>query len=153
MQKLIRLSTFTALIYFVVTIGCTSEPDVFEYTIITKNSSNSSLVFELYVDDNLFESILVAPSSSYRCSYSSEFFRGFSGCNNSLTRSVDSIIFKFNNGKGYICSARNLIGANMECFPNKKLFRSDDETFQMMDNNKFLFDITQEDYENAFELP
>ena len=133
--------------------GCTSEPELVDYNIATRNSSNNSFVFELYVNGDLFEKAEINPSSSRECSYPSEFFRGFSGCNNNRTKSVDSVVIKFDNGNGYLCSARNLPGTNTECFTDKKLFRADDKTFQKLGETEYLFEIVQLDFENAFELP
>ena len=147
-----RLYLFS-LFSVVLTDGCTSEPDVFEYNIKTLNSSNHSFTFELYVNGELFETTVIDPSSLRECSYPAEFFRGFSGCSNNQTKSVDSLVIRFDNGYGYLCSARNLPMVNMECFISKKLFRADNTTFQKLGETEYLFEIVQEDFENAFELP
>ncbi|MGV6827853.1 MAG: hypothetical protein ACWA45_00490 [Flavobacteriales bacterium] len=83
--------------------------------------------------------------SSDNCVYSSEVFLGFS-CD------YDSLVFKFDNDKGYICSLRSNDNSNI-CFNSKNPYIFNDEDFISLGNNTFEFIVTQEDYENAYDLP
>ena len=67
-----------------------------------------------------------------------------------FSREADSSIFKFSNGKGYICTV--LQNENNLCFQNKSPY--DNLSFdESAENNQFQFVISQEDFENANDLP
>jgi hypothetical protein len=63
---------------------------------------------------------------------------------------IDSLVVKFSNGKGYIC-AFSPIGREL-CFANRFPL-NDDSSFVNLGNNVFEFIITQQDFDNALELP
>ena len=70
---------------------------------------------------------------------------------------ADSIVFRFQNNKGYICSTRLNNSQNL-CFEGDKSpfggGEAENEVFyRKVSSNTFEFIITESDLENAFELP
>lgn len=83
----------------------------------------------------------ILDNSFYTTNYNSVNFLGLFG-------NIDSIVIKFENNKGYSCTGEL---SNNLCFQNKNAF--DIEDFISLGNNAFEFEITQEDYDNAYDLP
>jgi len=79
------------------------------------------------------------------CSYVDENFRGMfvNYCG------IDSVAIKFNNGKGYISTKNNSGDFN---FSNKRNPLLPNGGFKA-NGNIYEFIVTQQDFENAFELP
>ena len=142
MRKLLYILLVGIFIY-----SCTSEPDVRTYTTRIRNSSNSILNIKGHdTQDNLVYNELVGlGGSSTNCVTSSESFLG-------LSCSIDSLIVKFDNNRGYICAVRITNNQPELCFSNKTPF-GNDPSFLDLGNNTYEFVITQEDFENAYDLP
>ena len=153
MQRLKIKHACLAILAIVLYTSCTTEPNSFDFSIKIINGSNQSFVMELYSIGDLYQSNTVKPEGSYTCTYYAEFFYGFSGCNQSNTRSIDSIIIRFENDKGYTCIDRNSGEVNQNCIPKKSFFIENEQTFSKIGATDYEFLITQEDFENAFELP
>ncbi len=119
------------------------EPDEFEYSVEILNESNSQLVLEIYdARSLLIDEFFISPNQrGNEFSYIDENFSGFVG---------DSVIFKFSNSRGYICTF--LRDSEGLCFLSKQIFGNDD-SFIDSGNNSFMFVISQEDFDNAFDLP
>ena len=133
----------------VLLVSCTTEEELSEFSLTTLNSSNESLTIEIYDIGGLFQSVALEPNSMSECNYSSRIFRGFSQCNNS-ERGIDSVIIRFQNGKGYCCKSSL---DNVFCLAAKELFVNNPETFEQLGEREYRFTITQEDFDNAFDLP
>jgi hypothetical protein len=141
MKKIVLVTTFVLIIF-----NCTdtNEREAVNYNINFKNSTDQILNITGY--DNLDQLVLnynINPNKiNNSCSYQSEVFLGFS-CE------ADSLVFLFQNGKGYSCSL--IINDSNLCFLNKSPYIQDD--FENLQGNTYEFEITQEDFNNAFDLP
>ena len=134
-----------AYIILLYTFSCTDEPTLREYEVLVENQSSNEITIEGYDSNNtkIYQSIVQPKNRNEGCFASLESFDGLATCN------TDSLVFKFSNGKGYICALRE---NGLEfCFSVKSPFESED--FNSLGHNTFEFIITQEDFENAFELP
>ncbi|WP_196888830.1 hypothetical protein [Aureivirga sp. CE67] len=127
-------------------IQCTDDPETYFYNVSILNNSNKNLNIKSYHKGNLISNIdLNTSQSGLECSYSAESFIGYK-----LTQcQIDSIIFKFENGKGYISSINYLSDLNFSNDTNPFGFSSK----FVLDNNIYQFIITSEDFENAYNLP
>ncbi len=114
------------------------------YSTVFRNASLQTLTIKGFDNQNnlVFENIVNSLENGQQCNYDAEVFLGFS-CQ------ADSLIFKFDNDKGFICVF--LLENNNFCFLNKNPYDSTD--YESLGNNNFQFTITQQDFENAFELP
>ncbi len=134
-------------IAFALFVSCTDrgERDEFNYNVSINNSTTVSLVIEGYAPNNdliINNLIINSNATGADCNYQAELFSGY-------ICGVDSLIFKFPNGKGYICDLRQ--SGNNLCFPNKFIFS--EEGFTELTNKNYQFVITEEDYNNAYDLP
>lgn len=130
----------------VLLIGCTVEPDLSKYTTFVTNQTSEIVNISGY-DANrtkVFENILDPEDESERCEVFVEAFYGLASCG------IDSLVVKFNNDKGYIC-AFTTDGAEF-CF-NDKFPLGNDTSFIDLGNNIYEFIITQQDFEDAYNLP
>lgn len=144
----LKQGTIKSIILFSIILtgwSCTDEPDLLNYTTTIRNSSGENFTVrgfnvpnELIVNANIDDG-----QSLEACTASSEVFLGL-GCG------IDSLIIEFENGKGYICANRP--NANAFCFGKSPLIGIE-SNFNQIDDNSFEFMITQQDFENAFELP
>ena len=110
------------------------------------NLSNHELTVEGYSNANNHQTLIFANTLNYNensssCEYWQEFYTGFP------PECVDSIVFKLPNGKGYI--SRSVRSMGMKSFPNKDPFWPDHE---LVGNNTYEFIVTEEDYNNAFDI-
>ncbi len=114
------------------------------YTTVFRNASMQTLTVTGFDNQNnlVFENIINSSDVGQQCNYDAEVFFGFS-CQ------ADSLIFKFENSKGYICVF--LRDNNDFCFLNKNPY--DSTAYESLGNNKYQFTITQQDFEDAYELP
>jgi hypothetical protein len=145
-MKRLKFVTLLAVLFL---INCTSEPDEQTYTSRFRNNSNSAIMITgfNFPSDLVFDETVSVDGLSTNCVISSEAFLGIS-C------SIDSLVIRFENDKGYICAkigANSVGNPNQFCFLNKSPF--DSLSFQDLGNNTFEFEITQEDFDNAFDLP
>jgi len=99
----------------------------------------------LFLDEEPIETIVLQPNTEgLNCSYSNEFFIGYSR----VDCSIDKIEFRFLNDTGYISTINEV--SNLD-FPNESNPFGGSVKFQQT-NNDYTFIITQEDFDNAFEL-
>jgi hypothetical protein len=141
---------FTGIVVLVFCLSCTDrgERDDFKFDVSINNTSSESLTLLGYAPNNdlVINNVILNPNSiGAECSYNAEMFSGY-------ICGVDSLIFKFSNGKGYICSYRITNNQPELCFPNKTPFGSD-PSFLKINKNTFQFLITEEDFVNAYDLP
>src|SRR5690606_7607993 len=125
------------------------------YTVAIRNTSNKPLHLLILGDsigrntpvyDTLANTTLNEGEVALKKSYM------FSGFNGMETRIYYTKITFVDNGKGYICDVDNS-DSNL-CFQNKvSLNDAYYEKDFTLENGVHYYDITQEDYENAHELP
>ena len=136
------------LIVLVCTIiwSCTDEEDDINFKSAYRNESGTSLsVLGFNFDDELLYAYELGNGESspvYETPAPS-----FLGAN----CGADSIVVTFQNGKGYICDLR--LTGNDFCFNGKNPLAGVDEYFRELEAIFFEFVITQENFENAFDLP
>lgn len=133
--------------------SCTSEPDLHTYVSRIKNNSTSTIEVKGFDTPKnnpielVFNETIIKNNQSSDCVETFEAFLGL-GCR------IDSLVVRFDNGKGYICvvrTAESVGDVNQLCFQDKSPF--DIEGFKNLGNNTFEFEITQEDYDHAYDLP
>ena len=142
-MRLIRLSYF--LLIFLV-LSCTDEPNETNFNVSIQNSTENLLEIRAYLEtENVFTVALNPGDNGPSCNYIDENFRGIflNNCG------IDSLVMKFNNDKGYISTDTNSGNFNFSKMRNPLLANGG---FQNK-RNIYEFLITQEDFENAFELP
>ncbi len=138
------------LLVSILLTNCTSEEEEFNYTVLISNMSNVVLNIKGYnsaLDQLKYDFDLASMTSGGNVNYSSPSFGGYVSV-------ADSLVFIFPNSKGYICVVRNAENsntANQFCFSDKSPF--DPGNFQDLGNNTFEFIITQDDFDNANDLP
>ena len=138
MKKLIIL-----LIGFLI-YSCTSEPEMNTFNVSVLNNSNNNINIESYLEGNLISSInLNTNQLGLECSYNDENFRGLFLCK------IDSLIMKFSNDKGYIVNDE---GSGNFNFSNERNPFLPNNGFEI-NNNNYSFIITQDDSDNAYDLP
>lgn len=133
------------LLYFIL-FSCTQEDKYKDYTLFIRNSSNQELNVKAFKNNIEVNSIFISSNErDLECTLIEVRRISYSLCDN-----LDSIEFIFPNGKGYLCS----IGDDESlCFGNEITPWSLNEKFINTSNNIYEFTITQEDYENANDLP
>lgn len=136
------------IIVFIIFVSCTDrgERDEVNFNVNINNTSSESLIIEGYAPNNdlVINNIIITSNSvGAGCNYTAEVFSGY-------ICGADSLVFKFSNGKGYICDLRQ--SGNNLCFPNKTPF-GDEQSFVNLGNRNYQFTINQEDFTNAFDLP
>lgn len=129
----------------VLILSCTDEADLQTYTTNIRNSSNSTIIIKGYnvPGELVFDEIIQSNNSSSNCTTSSETFLG-------LSCQIDSLVVKFDNDKGYINTS---LGDNSVSFINRNPLRGNIADFNDLGNNTFEFVITQNDFDNAYDLP
>ncbi len=114
--------------------------------LLIKNESLHDIFITTYSNEQLNDSIVLGNNqSALNCNYMGTGALGYQYCE------IDSIKFTFNNNKGYICVFGR--GDNSFCFPSGETPFESNPKFVKKGNRVFEFTITQEDYENAQELP
>lgn len=135
------------VVSFITYNSCTTdEEQLFNFKAIIKNESNEDITIEAYSLDNLvFENELDQNQTSDSCEYISSSFFGY-------ICPLDSMVFRFNNQKGYI-SLVPIPPSNVSPyeFPNKSPFGVTGG-YTNKGNNTYEFIITEEDYNNAFDI-
>jgi hypothetical protein len=113
---------------------------------VIANLTDQELHIQTFYQNQLKQSLMLTPfENGLPCSYRFEDFLGYK-----LTEcEIDSIVFRFSNGKGYISSINN--ATNYE-FPNEDSPFGNSSKFRKI-LDVYQFEITQSDYENAFVLP
>ena len=140
-KSIMKLSC--SILFFIVLLSCTgkNEDTTEDFSIVLKNGSSSTVRFEGWGLSKKKIEEVVTDNSPITIAYTNEAFKGLFG-------KVDSIVFKFENGKGYICTGEP---SDEICFENRNAF--DKEGFIDLNKNRYEFVITQEDFENAHNLP
>ena|SRR5690606_6523241 len=135
-------------------VSCSVEEPMREYTTAIRNTSNQPLHVLILGDtigrnhpvyDTLVNTTLNT-GESYNRKYKHESFSGFGAVIN-----YSEYLFIGTN-KGYICDDVN--NNDSLCFTNKKNLSMEYNVDNFtLENGVYYYDITQEDYENAYELP
>ncbi|WP_430967359.1 hypothetical protein [Spongiimicrobium sp. 2-473A-2-J] len=153
-----RLNKKLVLIFIILILSsCTDKNEDLpvDFTLVVENRSDSTLTMSLFYNNlgtrEFFQEVRLEASESYRCKYKQEVFTGLHGCLDSNTRGIDSVSLVFSDNKGYICVDKLLSDQEL-CFKDKYLFGGPD-SFESLGDNTFRVSITQEDFENALELP
>ncbi|SFU71002.1 hypothetical protein SAMN05216480_11535 [Pustulibacterium marinum] len=143
-----RLKSILPIFYLLllgVLSSCSQKGKYEYYRLFIKN--NSSEVLEVITYENSTDintTSLQAGEKGQECLYEDIGFAGYGICG------IDSIQFVFPNGKGYITS----IGGDESLgFGNENWPWTTSEKFINTEGHTYEFTITQEDYENAHELP
>ncbi|MEX0363279.1 MAG: hypothetical protein AB3N10_20055 [Allomuricauda sp.] len=127
-------------------LACTDEPNQTNFMVSVKNISSSTMRIEAFEKKSIvFQEDLSTGENSSSCNYTDENFRGIfqNYCG------IDSMVVKFNNQQGYISINNNLGDFN---FSNKRNPLLPNGGFEIK-GNIYEFLVTEEDFENAFELP
>lgn len=134
---------FKLALVFLIVFSCTdtNEETNQNFSINIKNQSLNTLTFEGWNESEMIYDEIILNNSFYTTNYSSVNFLGLFG-------NIDSLVIKFENNKGYLCTGE--LSDNL-CFQNKNAFDIGD--FVSLGNNAFEFEITQDDFDNANDLP
>lgn len=133
-----RISVVLMLLF-----SCTDTNDEVaqSFSIQIKNESSNPLIFEGWRNSEIIIDETILNNSFHSITYNRVNFSGLFG-------NVDSLAIKFENNKGYLCTGE--LTDNL-CFQNKDGFNVDD--FISLGNNNYEFVITQDDFDNANDLP
>jgi hypothetical protein len=97
-------------------------------------------------------SVSITAGSSYSCNFNSEVnISSLYECSDVDTSFIKEIQFTFDNGKGYRCTSFESISLCISGQTSGRL-RIEEESFELRDG-KYYFTITQQDLDNAFDLP
>ncbi len=137
--------------------GCTSEEKSSNYNFRLLNNSTSTLTLLTPNKFNLTEIVelaVIEPRTFYDCSYKAAQSKSFIGCvstNLSVRDNFDDLVFRFSNGKGYKCGFDNQ--PNL-CFTDSRQYlRFDEMSYERIGSDILQITITQQDFDNAFDLP
>jgi|TARA_B110000908_G_C10241033_1_gene446078 hypothetical protein len=136
------INYYKLALVFLIVFSCTdtNEETNQNFSINIKNQSLNTLTFEGWKESEMIYEEIILNNSFYRTNYSSVNFLGLFG-------NIDSLVIKFENNKGYLCTGE--LSDNL-CFQNKNAF--DIEDFVSLGNNAFEFEINQDDFDNANDL-
>ena len=141
-MKLYQLFILLTLLF----ISCTGggERSTIIFTNRIRNNTDTSFVLKIEdTSQNIVLNELILPNNFLDfCEYPSLSYRGI-GCSDFGTISI-----LFGNDKGFVCSA---INENTLCIPQKDLI--EDRVGTKIENGLYEITITQEDFDNAFDLP
>lgn len=141
-----QMRLLLSLTLLVMLNACTDEPDLIQFSVSIKNSTDKIFEIRCFSQGKLqVQKSLSQGETKNICTYTSESFIGLAGCQK------DSVVVEFNNSKGYIDIR---LGNNLNEYrflDNKSIFIQGNG-FQNVSND-YIFSITQQDFENAFELP
>ena len=139
------------IVLLAILIGsCSTEEDLELFEIYFQNDTNQTLDIRLYdgVDSLDFSNqtgqFTILPSEKTKvCEYQNEQFIGYNFCSG-------QIVFEFPNGKGHFCHGSI---NNSRCFDNDTRYIFNSRDAFISNGTEYTFHITQEDFENAYELP
>jgi hypothetical protein len=135
--------------YLVLSSTSCVEEELFRYEAIVQNNSSQNVKIYTYplVEFPPSDSVIITPNSEISiCDYYLGFYAGFA-CE------IEAFKYVFDNGKGYFCErGANTNNVSEICFFNDKNPFSSSQRLPN-NGNGVLFTITQEDFENARELP
>jgi len=128
-------------------ISCTTEEKALDYyEIIFKNNSQVDFNIKIYNKDGTTEMNQNVSHSAVTNSIQRSN-KGFGGFN----ATIDSIVVRFANGKGYKCV--DFWGStDSKCFLSKSSPLSDDVTSFVKDGSTYIYIVTEQDFQNAFDL-
>jgi len=128
------------LLVSIVLSSCTGTGDSIIRNIRFKNNTSQTILIQCDSENVLAVSENINPNTFGRDYNTSSSFFGFAA--------FDSIVMKFPSNKGYICSESD----NTLCFPTKGGPRSFDTNDYIQEGSNYYYSITEEDYQNAFDL-
>ena len=143
------MKTLKFLILFMLLYNCTSEPDEFKFTAILTNESGTEATVSFYYTEELVKTIVLNDSEATSCNYLSEFFDNFNKCDGKIK--INSITVIFPNGKGYTCNSFESSSEQILCFGESRNLLLGG--FNDLGNRQYEFIITEEDFDNAHDLP
>ena len=127
-------------------LSCTDEPNLNNYNVSIRNISNKSLIIKGFNEKKLILNKTLSNEEKIEsCKYSAEAFSGY----NLTYCGIDSITFQFDNDKGYISTHNRSGNYNVPSNRNPLWNTNGYQT----NGNDYEFIITQEDFENAHNLP
>lgn len=134
------------LLSLVLIISCTQKDKYNDYKLFIKNNTNQVLKVEMF-ESNISVNLdtIQSGENGLECNLVDVISISYSLCYN-----FDSIKFIFPNNKGYLCKFN---GDETLCFGNEITPWSLNDKFINTTGNTYEFTITQEDYENANDLP
>jgi len=135
-------------------VSCNTEREYHPYTTAIRNTSDKPFYMLVLGErmnrdvDTLVNTIVKPNEIIFKNSYADWFFLGMR--NNK--HAINYMKLEFDNGKGYICDRS--IPPLETCFQSKRSFTTiTGKEYYTFENDVYYYDITQEDYENAHELP
>ncbi|AGC77330.1 hypothetical protein DDD_2203 [Nonlabens dokdonensis DSW-6] len=151
---------FILVIALILISGCTVEEDFSSFNLEIKNETGQNITLEFYetsIINNSNSAILayteeLNASGSYLCNYRFSSFVGLKACRNRADVDIiNRIIIRFENNKGYLCDS---LGDSMTCFDgDRAFFLGTSLGWASLNDNNYTFTITQQDFDNAFDLP
>jgi len=141
-----RANIIISFSLLVTILSCSTEEKEKKYVVSFRNSSESAVTIKGYNTNSgvLVSEINLLPENvGGQIIYFSPSFGGY-------INGSDSLVFKFQNDRGYICT---VYGEQSLCFDEITPLFGVESYFNNLGNNTFEFEITQEDFENVFELP
>ncbi|PRX14426.1 hypothetical protein [Nonlabens ulvanivorans] len=140
------------MVLFTTILSCTKEENLSTFSIKIDNTSTSTVKL-IYKNSNgeEIDMIVVNSMDSYDCNYVSENFQSLRLCRNQeFFTNLSEVVFLFENNKGYSCQIMD----NGFCFTDDRnnVVGSSGAGFELVDN-VYIFKITQQDFDNAFDLP
>ncbi len=144
MKKTHYLLCFVA----VAMLACGGGPSLNFYAFLITNESAHEVRVTFYNNENtiIFSNTFTPSQGIQICNIENNVFISF-------LCAGDSVVVEFDNNKGYICSKRLNSNSTNLCFQNKSFYGASQEDFERLGGSTYNFIITEEDYENAFELP
>ena len=144
-KNIMKLYQFTFL-FILLFISCTGggERPTIIFTNRIRNNTDTSFVLKIEdTSQNIVLNELILPNNFLDfCEYPGKVYVGI-GCSDFGTISI-----LFGNDKGFICPA---INDNNLCIPQKDL--TEDRVGTKIENGLYEITITQEDFNNAYDLP
>ena len=134
----------------IIVLSCLDGDELRDYEAIITNDSGATFTVYFYSDESLIKEEVLNDSESTSCTYTSEFFENFNICNEN--KRIDLIRLVFDNGRGYVCDFLSTEPDQELCFgESKSIFKK--SSFNYLENNRYQFTITEEDFSNAHDLP
>lgn len=141
--KLIKICN----ILFLLITSCTQKDKFENYKLYVRNNTSQEINIITFKNNNETNNITISTNErGLACFYEENVFSGYnySICN------IDSLKIVFPNNKGYLCDASI---TNSFCFGNDITPWSYNEKFINTTGDTYEFTITEEDFENALDLP
>jgi hypothetical protein len=120
--------------------GCTDTEEINNPNLRIRNNSSQNISIKCYIKNVLEINEEIKPNTLGRRYPVSSATIGFGA--------FDSITIKFTDTKGYLCSKL----ASELCFPHRPSPLANDINDFVKEGENYIYDITEEDYQNAFDL-